>query len=75
MTELSVFAHALEITDPAERAAYLDQVCAGNTELRRQVEELLRANQDAGSSLATPAVGTDDTSATPGSPARASSCR
>src|SRR5260370_38637648 len=32
-----------------ERAAFLDQACAGDEELRREVESLLRAHEQAGS--------------------------
>jgi hypothetical protein len=46
--EVAVFAAALEL--PADqRGAYLDQACAGNIELRRRVEALLRVHDDAGS--------------------------
>jgi hypothetical protein len=45
--EISVFAAALDL--PADQLdAYLDQACAGNTELREQVEALLRVHDDAG---------------------------
>src|SRR5271155_4322096 len=45
--EIAVFAAALEL--PADqRGAYLDQACAGNLALRRQVEALLRVHDDAG---------------------------
>jgi eukaryotic-like serine/threonine-protein kinase len=37
---------ALE-TDPSERARYLDQACAGDVELRREVESLIQANDQA----------------------------
>jgi len=37
----SVFLEAKEIDDPAGRAAFLDQACAGSPELRAQVEALL----------------------------------
>src|SRR5579871_6972645 len=49
-----------------ERAAYLDQACGGDTELRRRVEALLQAHDNAGSFLnrpAVPASGTTDTAA------------
>ena len=42
MTEEIIFATALEKSDPAERAAYLDQTCAGDAALRQQVETLLQ---------------------------------
>ncbi len=41
MNELELFTEALNLTDPAERAAFLDQACSGNAELRRRLEELL----------------------------------
>ncbi len=45
--EVAIFAAALEL--PADqRGAYLDQACAGNVTLRRQVEALLRVHDDAG---------------------------
>ena len=45
--EVVIFAAALEL--PADqRGAYLDQVCAGDAALRRQVEALLRVHDDAG---------------------------
>src|SRR5262245_15926746 len=53
----------------AERVAYLDSVCGGDAELRRQVEKLLKAhpkvgdflNQPAAEQLATGAAHPDDT--------------
>ncbi len=44
MTDESIFAGALAIGDPADRAAYLDRACAADLGLRRQVEELLAAH-------------------------------
>ncbi len=35
--------------DRNEWAAFLDQACAGDEELRREVESLLRAHEQAGS--------------------------
>jgi serine/threonine protein kinase len=43
-TAKSVFLAALEKATPADRAAYLDEACAGNDALRRKVEGLLRAH-------------------------------
>ena len=43
--EKSIFLSAIEIESPAERAAYLDRACAGNAELRREVEALLRSHK------------------------------
>ena len=45
--EVAIFAAALEL--PADqRGAYLDQACAEDPALRRQVEALLRVHDDAG---------------------------
>ena len=41
---VTLFAEALERTDPADRAAYLDGACAGDAALRRRVEALLAAH-------------------------------
>ncbi len=48
MTERSIFLAILDIDNPAERAAYLDQACSGNPGLRSQVELLLQAHQEPG---------------------------
>src|SRR5277367_638851 len=45
--EVAIFAGALELPSE-ERGAYLDQACAGDHALRRQVEALLRVHDDAG---------------------------
>src|SRR5579859_725903 len=45
--EIAVFGAALEL--PADqRGAYLDQACAGDADLRQQVEALLRVHDEAG---------------------------
>jgi serine/threonine protein kinase/WD40 repeat protein len=44
VTDESIFAAALSIPSPTERAAYLDRVCAGQPDLRRDVEGLLTAH-------------------------------
>jgi WD40 repeat protein/serine/threonine protein kinase len=54
MNERAIFAAALDITDPAERVAYLNQACGGNSGLRRHIEELLAAQDKLGSFLARP---------------------
>ena len=43
-----LFAGALELTNPAERGAFLDRECAGNPGLRAEVESLLAAHDQAG---------------------------
>ena len=42
--------------DPARRAGYLDEVCANDADLRREVESLLAASEKAGSLLDSPAM-------------------
>jgi serine/threonine protein kinase/Flp pilus assembly protein TadD len=56
MNEESIFLEALKRTRPPERAAYLAQACAGNGELRRNVEMLLKAQAKAGDFLNQPAA-------------------
>ena len=46
-----IFAEALRLTNPAERAAYLNRTCAGDPALRQEVESLLGAYAQAGSFL------------------------
>src|SRR3989449_6342194 len=41
---------------PVERVAFLDQACAGDEALRREVESLLESYEQAGSFMAAPAV-------------------
>ena len=55
MSERDVFIAALQKDDPAQRQAYLEEACAGQPELRRQVENLLRLHEGAGSFLDQPA--------------------
>jgi serine/threonine protein kinase/tetratricopeptide (TPR) repeat protein len=63
LTVKSVFDQAHEITSPAERRAYLDEACAGDSDLRQKVEALLAAYEAirSGSFLQTPAPGVGDT--------------
>lgn len=65
MSEQTIFLAALEYSGP-ERTAYLDQACAGNQALRRQVDELLAAHDRSGEFLDEPAV---DQMAAPATPA------
>ncbi len=44
MNESQVFANALKLASPAERAAYLDAACVSNPRLRADVEALLLAH-------------------------------
>src|SRR4249920_1007806 len=45
---------ALEKGSETERAAFLDSACAGDVELRRQVEKLLKAHHNVGDFLQKP---------------------
>ena len=54
MNELDILTEALNRTDPAERATFLDQACAGNSELRRRLEEQLAAYAQSRSPLDQP---------------------
>jgi WD40 repeat protein/serine/threonine protein kinase len=51
-----ILQEAAEILDPAERAAYLEQACGGDETLRAEIESLLRAHQEAGTFLNSPAL-------------------
>jgi WD40 repeat protein/serine/threonine protein kinase len=52
----SVFDSATEIADAAERAAFLDEACDGDSALRAEVEALLAAAAQAGSFMQEPAT-------------------
>src|SRR5262245_16307711 len=56
MTGHELFAAALPIDSPTDRAAYLDRECGGDDALRKRVEALLAAYVRAGSFLNVPAV-------------------
>jgi serine/threonine protein kinase len=49
LTAKAIFNRAIELATPEERQAYLEQACAGNAQLRQQVEVLLRSDGDQGS--------------------------
>jgi non-specific serine/threonine protein kinase/serine/threonine-protein kinase len=53
MSESGIFKAAVKLA-PDQRAAYLDQACGANPELRREVESLLRAHDASGSFLQDP---------------------
>jgi eukaryotic-like serine/threonine-protein kinase len=52
-----IFFAVLEKGSPEERAAYLDEACAGDQDLRRRVDKMLAARAAAGSFLEQPAAG------------------
>ena len=43
----AVFATALDLPDPGQRKLFLDQICAGQPDLRTEVEALLRTQDEA----------------------------
>jgi serine/threonine protein kinase/tetratricopeptide (TPR) repeat protein len=54
LAQESIFLYALECESAAERAAYLDRVCADKPELRAEVESLLCAHERSGDILDLP---------------------
>src|SRR5262245_12481046 len=52
-----LFLLAVEKTDPAARQAFLQEACAGDEDLRLQVEALLRQHEQASGYLEPPAAG------------------
>ena len=63
MTERDIFIAALQKEDRAQRQVYLDEACAGQPELHKQVEDLLRLYEGAGSFLQRPAAESAPTAA------------
>src|SRR5262245_23924412 len=58
--EETIFAEALEKRDLQERAAYLDEACGDDTDLRANIESLLSAYED-GQFLESPAAALAET--------------
>src|SRR5262244_3424411 len=48
--------HSAIAREPGERTAFLDQACAGDEELRKEVESLIRAHERTGSFMDSPAL-------------------
>jgi serine/threonine protein kinase len=57
MSEHEIFIAALQKPDATERAAYLDQACAGDAALRQRIDVLLEVNEPAGAFLEPPVTG------------------
>jgi len=53
--EIAVFDIARQLPAPA-RAAYLDEACLGDPAMRERIEELLRASEEAGAFMKSPAA-------------------
>ena len=49
-----IFNRALELQNPQERAAYLDEACAGDDKLRAEVDTLLKWDHEAGGFMDVP---------------------
>src|SRR5258707_479257 len=60
----ALFGGAMALSS-AQRAGYLDQVCGDDADLRREVEELLRASEQAGGFLAVNAGDADSAAGEP----------
>jgi serine/threonine protein kinase len=56
MSEQSIFLAALDLSDPAERAAYVAATCGDNAVLRNEIAALLAAHERPGPFLDEPAV-------------------
>ena len=56
MSERSIFWEAIQKRDERQRVAYLDETCGRNSELRRRVEQLIQAHENAGQFLEKPAA-------------------
>jgi eukaryotic-like serine/threonine-protein kinase len=64
MNELDLFAAAIAIADPTERAALLDRECAGRSDLRQRLELLLAAHARSQPLLDAPGAGDPNATAT-----------
>ena len=54
--QLDELFHAALEREPEERAAFLKEACRGDEELRKKVEALVAANEQAGSFIEKPAL-------------------
>ena len=66
MNERDMFHGAVQLMDPAERSAYLEEVCAGDATLRQHVEAMLQAYPQLGTFLESPAVDWQGPASPPG---------
>ena len=57
----SIFGQVLEIQSPDERAAYLNEACGDNADLRSEVDSLLEAIDQAGNFMKQPMAPSDRT--------------
>jgi hypothetical protein len=54
--EREIFQAAIELTDAAGRAAYLEKACAANVSLQQHVEHMLEVYPKLGAFLQSPAI-------------------
>src|SRR5580704_10617009 len=57
MSEREIFLQAIEIQNRGQRAAFLDQACRDQPDLRAAVDQLLHTHEDAGTVLHQPQPG------------------
>ncbi len=60
-----LFTNALKIDTPADRYAYLDEVCGTDSDLRKQVDELLSSHDRVGTFLESPPIDIDSVDCSP----------
>src|SRR5262245_22360048 len=65
MTEREIFTAALNQGETGQRAAYLEEACAGDAELRGRIESLLAEHEQLGSFLESPAPRSEATTSQP----------
>ena len=65
MNEQTLFAEAMERTNPEDRAVFLDQACGSDAALRQRIERLLAQHENAGKFLESPALTPGPTLAAP----------
>ncbi len=53
----SIFGQAMEIASPTARAAYLDQACGADADLRAEIETLIKYHERAGEFMGKPVLG------------------
>jgi tetratricopeptide (TPR) repeat protein/tRNA A-37 threonylcarbamoyl transferase component Bud32 len=73
VNESHIFTNALKLATPEDRAAYLNEACAGRSDLRAAVEELLRARESDPDFLEPPAVSSTGSADTPADAVRTES--
>jgi len=57
----ALFVQAIEVSSPEGRVAFLDKACVGDPALRAEVEQLLKAHDEAGDFLERPLLGEQQT--------------